>query len=162
MPLDAPFTLGPFTVDADGRLAPGTPDRFPAFRVAWRGHVVQACLTTAGPAGGTLALQAMLGRVPSTGRAGGAGTPPREAAFAALRALPGTLPPGWTLGLLPDHRIVAEARIQIGLPASAEDLVAELTLFLLRLAPYFDLLAEGVGVELVGNGPAAFGSAQTG
>ena len=40
MPLDAPFRLGPFIVDADGRLSPGTPEPFPSFRVAWRGHVV--------------------------------------------------------------------------------------------------------------------------
>ena len=155
MQINAPFTLGPFIVDADGRLSPSTPDRFPSFRVAWRGHVVQARLTSAGHEGGTLALQAMLGRVPSTGRPGGPGTLPRQTAFAAVRALPNTLPPNWKLGLLPDHRIVAEAQIQLKLPTSADDLVTELTLFVLRLAPYVYLLAEGVGVEHVEHGTAA-------
>lgn len=155
MQFDAPFTLGPFLVNGDGRLSPGTPDRFPSFRVVWRDHVVQARLTTASPEGGTLALQAMLGRVPSTGRPDGPATLPRQTAFAVLRALPETLPPDWKLLLLPDHRIMAEATIRLALPTSAEDLVNELTLFLLRLAPYLDLLAEGVGVEPVVNAATA-------
>ena len=152
MPLDAPFKLGPFTVDAGGRLTPTGPDRFPSFRLAWRGHVVQARLNAAGPDGGTLVLLATLGRVPSTGRAESPGTLPREAAFATLRALPGALPAGWKVGLRPDHRIVAEARIDLALPTSAETLVSELTLFLLRLAPCFDLLEEGTGVERIAHG----------
>ena len=113
MPLDAPFKLGPFTVDSDGGLTPSTPDRFPSFRVAWRGHVVQARLTAAEPEGGTLALQAVLGRVPSTGRAEAPGTLPRQAAFAAVRALPATLPAGWRVALRPDHCIVAEAEVNL-------------------------------------------------
>ena len=161
MPLDAPFKLGPFLVDGDGRLSPSTPDKFPSFSVLWRGHVVQARLTAAGPEGGDLALQAMLGRVPSTGRPGGAGTLPRQVAFATLRALPETLPAGWKLRLLADHRIVAEAQIHISLPASAEELVSELTLFLLHIAPYFDLLAEGVGVEPPEQGGAASDGGRT-
>ncbi len=158
MRLDVPFTLGPFLVNGNGRLSPGTPERFPSFRVTWRDHVLHARLTDAGPEGGTLALQAVLGRVPSTGRPGGPGTLPRQTAFAALRALPETLPPGWKLVLLADHRIVAQALIQLALPTSAEELVSELTLFLLRLAPYLDLLAEGVGVERVVNAAAAPGA----
>ena len=85
MLLDAPFRLGPFIVDADGRLCPSTPERFPSFCVAWRGQVARARLTATGPDGGTLALQTVLGRVPSTGRPEGAGALPRRAAFAAMR-----------------------------------------------------------------------------
>ena len=161
MPLDAPFRLGPFRVDADGRLSPGAPELFPSFRVAWRGQGVQARLTAAGPQGGILALRAILGRVPSTGRPEGAGAVPRQAAFAAVRTLPGTLPPGWKVALLPDHRILAEAQKHLLLPTSAEDLVTELTLFLLRLAPYLDLLAEGVGIEPAGEGGVRTGSLNT-
>ncbi len=142
MPLDAPFKLGPFTVDSDGGLTPSTADRFPSFRVAWRGHVVQARLTAADPEGGTLALHAVLGRVPSTGRAEAPGTLPRQAVFAAVRALPGVLPAGWRARLRPDHCIVADAEVNLPLPTSAANLVTELTLFLLRLDPYFDLLAD--------------------
>ena len=161
MLLDAPFRLGPFIVDADGRLCPSTPERFPSFCVAWRGQVARARLTATGPDGGTLALQTVLGRVPSTSRPEGAGALPRRAAFAAMRALPGTLPPGWTVGLLPDHRIVAEAQTHLLLPTGVEDLVSELARFLLRLAPYLELLAEGVGIEPVGDGAAAPGSLKT-
>jgi hypothetical protein len=157
MPLDAPIKLGPFTVDSDGRLMPSTPELFPSFRVVWRDHVVQARLTAAGPQGGTLALQAVLGRVPSTGRAEAPGTLPRQAAFATLRALPATLPSGWRTGLWPDHRIMVEADINLVLPTSAENLVTELTLFLLRLVPYFDLLTEVAGVEPVRPVPGAAG-----
>jgi hypothetical protein len=147
MPLDAPLKLGPFSVDSNGRLTPSTPDRFPSFSVTWRGHVVLARLTDAGADDGTLALQAVLGRVPSTGRPDAPGKLPREAAFATLRGLQRTLPRDWKLGLRPDHRIVAETQVTLGLPTSADDLVTQLTLFLLRLAPYLDLLDEGVGVE---------------
>ena len=37
MPFDTPFSLGPFTVDAEGRLAPGSQEDFPSFSVVWRG-----------------------------------------------------------------------------------------------------------------------------
>ncbi len=147
MPLDAPFKLGPFTVDTDGRLTPSTPERFPSFRVAWRGHVVQARLTSVEPEGGTLVLRAGLGRVPSTGRPEAPGTLPRQAVFATVRALPGLLPAGWKVRLRPDHCIVAETEINLALPASAGELLTELTLFLLRLAPFLDLLAEGGEIE---------------
>jgi hypothetical protein len=103
----------------------------------------------------------MLGRVRSTGGPERAETLPRQAAFAAMRALPGTLPPGWKVGLLPDHRILAEAQKPLFLPTGADDLVTELTLFLLRLAPYLDLLAEGVGVEGIEDGCATPGNLKT-
>jgi hypothetical protein len=147
MPLDSSLTLGPFIVDADGRLSPCTPDRFPAFSVIWRGHLVQARLAAADGHAGTLVLQAALGRVPSTGRAEAPGTVPRQIAFATLRALPAALPEGWRLALRPDHRIFAEAQLPIDLPVGAAELLTDLTLFLLRLSPFLDLLEEGVGVE---------------
>jgi hypothetical protein len=161
MPLDAPFRLGPFTVDQDGRLTPSTPERFPSFRVAWRGHVVQARLSAAGPKGGTLTLLVGLGRVPSTGRAEAPGTLPREAAFATVRALPGLLPAGWQAALLPDHRMVAETAINLALPTGAENLLTELSLFLLRLEPIFDLLAEDGSLEPVEAGSAAAAGERT-
>ena len=159
MPLYAPFMLGPFVIDGDGRLAPSAPNHFPSFRVAWRGHTVQARLATAGPQGGALALNAVIGRVASTGPAEAPVTFPRQAAFATVRALHGMLQAGWRVSLLPDHRIVAEAQVQIDLPTAAEDLVKELTLFLLRLNPYLDLFAEGLGVEAVADGNLAPGLA---
>jgi hypothetical protein len=147
MALCVPLRLGPFIMDPEGRLTPSTPEQFPSFRVTWRGHEVEARLTAVTPHGGTLTLQAVLGRVRSTGRPAAPETLPREGAFAAVRALPETLPPGWKLGLLPDHRILAEAHRPVALPTGAEDLVSELALFVLRLDPYLDLLAEAAGVE---------------
>ena len=49
MPFDAPFMLGPFAVDAEGRIAPRDPDAMPAFFFRWRGRVVRARLRQAGP-----------------------------------------------------------------------------------------------------------------
>ena len=161
MLFDAPFRLGPFIVDADGRLTPTTPQQFPAFHIAWHGLVVHARLASTGPQGGALALRTVLGRVPSTGRPEAAEILPRQTAFATLRALPPTLPPGLTVELLPDHRVLTQAQTQLSLPTSAENLLTELTLFLLRLAPYLDLLAEGVGIEPAGDGTGVLGSVNT-
>jgi hypothetical protein len=147
MPLDTPLTLGPFSVDHEGRLAPSTPDRFPAFRLRWRQQDVTARLASSEGDRGTLALATVLGRVPSTGPEQAPATAAREAAFATLRALPGTLPPGWRLALRPDHRITLEAQTELALPASAASLLTEVTLFLLRLGPYLDLLAEAPAFE---------------
>jgi hypothetical protein len=147
MPLDTPLTLGPFKVDREGRLAPSTPDQFPAFRVQWRRRDVTARLASSEGTRGTLALEAVLGRVPSTGPMQAPATAAREAAFATLHALPRTLPPGWRLALRPDHRIALEAHIALDLPTSAASLLTEVTLFLLRLAPYLDLLAEARAFE---------------
>ena len=161
MLLSAPLRLGPFIVDAEGGLAPSMPDRFPSFRIAWRGHAVRARLTAATEQGGVLALGTVLGRVRSTGAPEAPETLPRRIAFAAMRALRGSLPPGWTLALLPDHRILAEARQCLALPTSAETLLTELTVFVMRLEPYLELLAEGVGIEPVADGPAAPGMPNT-
>ena len=63
-PFTAPFTLGPFLVDPEGRLSPG-PERTPGFTVRWRERVMHARLEA--PAG--LRLQMALGRVPSSASA---------------------------------------------------------------------------------------------
>lgn len=148
MPLDVPLTLGPFVVDPTGGLSPSTPESFPSFRLRWRGHQIQARLA-AGRKDGALALHAVLGRVRSTGRPEISRAQPRQLAFAMLRTLPHVLPPDWTVTLMPDHTIATEAHIQLSLPTRAEVLLTELTLFLFRLAPYLDLLAEGAGMESV-------------
>ncbi len=161
MPFDAPFRLGPFTVDASGRLSPGTAEHFPSFHLRWRGQAVHARLVRQEAGGGILALRAVLGRVRSTGQPQSPATQPRQSAFAALRALPPLLPEGWSAGLLPDHRVWLEAQERIPLPAAVEHLVARLALFLLRLAPYLDWLAEGAGFEKVASGDDSGGSRNT-
>ena len=140
MPFDAPFMLGPFLVDAQGRLAPRDPEALPAFLVRWRGRLIRARLRPSQSDLGRLLLRSVLGRVPST--ADGADPALRPNSFAALRCLPRNLPAGWCLSLLPDHSVVLEAGADLPLPITASGLVAKLTSFLLRLGPYLDLLEE--------------------
>jgi hypothetical protein len=151
MPMHTPFPLGPFLVDAEGRLAPRDQDAFPAFNFLWRGRSVRAQMThLEEPEDGRLKLQTVLGRVPST-RAGDA-TGARPQSFASLRAIRRGLPAAWQVRLLPDHRALLEAEAGIALPITAIGLVTELTRFLLMLGPYLDLLDEG-GLTEVASSP---------
>lgn len=155
MPFDAPFMLGPFSVDAEGRLAPRDPDALPAFLFCWRGRVIRARLRPGQPRHGRLLLRSVLGRVPSTGDS--ADPARRTQSFVALHWLPGSLPPHWHLSLLPDHRALLEAETEVTLPTTASGLLSELTGFLLALAPYLDVLDElGIGPsEVAGAGGRA-------
>lgn len=141
MPLDAPFRLGPFTVDSEGWLTPTLPDGFPGFSVIWRDRVVSLRLVAPpeGAASGWLDLRVMLGRVPSTADAP---SQSRAAAIALLHGLPTQLPADCKLGLLADHRVVLEARTALAFPTSASLLVTAVVGLLLELAPYFDVLDE--------------------
>ena len=150
MPLDAPFRLGPFTVDTEGLLTPSGPDSFPSFRVRWQGRTVQARLTSPPatlPGEGKLELQARLGRVPSTADADPAQSLlRREHIFTELHDLASLLPAGWHLCLGPDHGITLDRPHPLNLPTSAVQLVTEVTLFLLALGPYLELL-DAAGVD---------------
>ncbi len=148
MPLDSPFVLGPFTVDARGRLRPTEAEPLPTFALCWRGCTVEAALRQSGdgPDVAVMALRAGAGRVPSTAAGGSTG---RAAVFAALVAMPGLLPPGWRLLLLPDHRLELVAEAGLAMPATAAELLCAVTGFLLAAAPYLDLFGEA-GVETVG------------
>jgi hypothetical protein len=157
MPLDSLLTLGPFTVDEAGRLAPGSPDRFPAFQVIWRGRKIHVRMARASGAG-RLAVEVALGRVPSTGgpsagRQAEASQTVRASVFAIIAALPHTLPEGWTMRLLPDHTLRLAASLDLDLPSTASELLTGLTVFLLALAPYLDLADEG-GLDAGCAGPA--------
>ena len=142
MPLDAPFELGPFRVEEDGALALARPDSLPRFRLQWRGVRVEARIEAGGQYA-LLQLEAIPGRVPSTA-AGDAAA--RDVVFSTLRGLPGALPPGWRMALQPDHRVALQASRSLALPTTACTLLVEVTMFLLTLAPYLDLLADA-GVE---------------
>jgi hypothetical protein len=140
MPFDAPFKLGPFTVDSGGRISPGDPEAAPAFLFRWRDRVVRARLGQAGAADGQLSLQGIIARVAST-----AGTPDetlRPRSFALVRWLEKSVPAAWQVRLLADHRVWLETETRIGLPITAAALITEITRFLLELAPYLDLLDE--------------------
>jgi len=152
MSLDTPFRLGPFIVDQHGRMEPGDPGHFPVFNLSWRGVQVRAHLDPGDPAGasGRLAFSTIVGRVPSTAGGGtAAGNAARRAeAFELVRGLMRVVAAEWRVSLLADHRIAVEARRELALPASAVDLLTQVTCFLLDLAPYLDLLDE---VELTGD-----------
>lgn len=138
MPLHAPFTLGPFLVDADGRVTQRLPDQPPAFVVRWRGRSVRAQMLGINGTEGKLTMQTVLGRVPSSVTAFGE----RPRSFALLRGLRRGLPGPWTLRLLADHRAVLEAETAITLPSTAVGLVTEVTRFLMSMSPYLDLMDE--------------------
>src|SRR5579872_6933378 len=123
MPFDAPFQLGPFTVDSEGRLSPGEPHAAPAFLFRWRDRVVRARLAQADVGDGRLRLQATIGRVAST-----AGTPDdtlRPRSFALLRWLERAMPAAWQVSLLADHRVRLEIETRIALPITAAALLTE-------------------------------------
>lgn len=154
MPFDAPFMLGPFAVDALGRLSPRGPDDLPGFFFRWRGRMVRAKFEQSDPLRGRLVLSATLGRVPST--AGPRDPDNRRQSFQLLHLLPQVMPEPWRVLLLPDHRVQLEADSQVTLPITATDLLVELTRFVLELVPYLDLLDEaGIGAAPGESGKAS-------
>src|ERR1051326_4257950 len=143
MPFKEPFVLGPFVVDAEGRLSPARPDVSPGFSIRWQGRVVHARLIQHDPVDGSLYIRSSLGRIPST-----ASDPAtRLACFAILRNLMGSLPATWTARLLPDHQPQLEVETTVNLPITVTNLVTELELFSLILSPYLDRLDQsGAGL----------------
>ena len=67
-----------------------------------------------------------------------AGTP-IEQTLAMLKDVPGQLPSGWRLRLMPDHRPRLDRDVRIPLPVTVSGLVAELSAFLLELSPWLEL-----------------------
>ena len=137
---DKPLTLGPFHVGASGALDPISADSAPRFTCRWRDRTVHARMLPGEQSDWLLRLRAPLTRVPSSARASEAAR--RLASFALLRDLPATMPHGWRIGLAADHRVVLEAERRAKLPLTATALISEITLFLLALAPYLDVLDE--------------------
>ncbi len=129
-----PIPLGPFVIEPEGRLQLRGVEAKPAFWFLWQGHRVDAKL---GPGGVTLNM--LIGRIPSTIRQ----PEVREPAFALLRALPATLPEGWTMRLTPEHTIRVQAFDTVALPATIAGLVEPLVRFLLRVSPYMEVIQKG-------------------
>ena len=137
MSFGAPLTLGPFQVNCDGGLSPMSADNFPAFNVIWMGRQIWATMNEAD--GGGLALSVVAGRVPSTARAT---DDRRREVLRAVGQLPALLPSDWTLQLHADHRVALASQVTVTLPSTVTELVTALTLFLLTLGPYLELLDE--------------------
>ena len=145
MRFDAPFKLGPFSVDSTGRLSPGDPTAAPAFLFRWRGRVVHARLDQADAETGRLTAQVTLARVRSTASAVEETLRPRS--FALVHWLGRRLPPTWRVALLADHRVWLETDMSIILPITAVGLITEIACFALDLTPYLDLMDE-IGLTL--------------
>jgi len=153
MSIDKPFRLGPFIVDERGWLTPEAPESFPSFSVRWRDRVLHVrrapiCRATGR---GSLAVRAVLGRIPSTA---GPDRARRAEAFSTLRGLPPLLPAGWEVSLFADHRVGLDLEAGLELPATATALVTAITLLLLELAPYLDVLDAAGIVAVPGAGMA--------
>lgn len=153
MPFELPNSLGPFSIDDQGRITPRTGEEMPHFLFQWRDRKVSARLVH-GNGDGRLLLSAWLGRVPSS--ADPMAGERRLASFSTLRGLLEVLPGEWRVRLLPDHQVCLDAEMALSWPASAVALMAELTQFLLALAPYLDLLDEEAVLE-----PACAGMARS-
>jgi hypothetical protein len=145
MPFNEPFVLGPFSIDADGRLSPTRQDVLPGFSVRWRGRTIHARLARNDTSEeGRLYIQSSLGRIPST-----ASDPAtRVACFAMIRGLMPELPETWRVRLLPDHQPQLEAEAAVALPITVTNLVTELASFLLEVSPFLDLMDQA-GVRVV-------------
>ncbi len=145
MPLARETRLGPFKVDRQGLLSPSSPNLFPRFAVVWRNRLVQAQMHQPDPTNakqGTLSLLAQVGRVPSTGGPANISAD-RGTSLGVLRQLPRLMPKGWSLRVMADHSVVVEADQVLSLPVSAINLVTQMSLFLLALQPYLDVLDDG-------------------
>jgi len=135
-----PLTLGPFHVGAGGALEPMSADAAPKFTCRWRNRTVHIRMLPSDQSDWRLEMRAPLTRMPSSARASEAAR--RLASFALLRDLPATMPDGWRIGLAADHRVVLEAERRARLPLTATSLIGEITLFLMALSPYLDVLDE--------------------
>ncbi len=132
---EAPLPIGPFLIEADGRLSLRAPQTRPGFSFSWRNTSFTVKLDDAGQ----MELRAIGGRIPSTSDGRGR----RDGALEVLRALPTCLPPAVRLSLLPDHRIQVETDFTHGWPTTAASLIAPIVAMLMRVAPVLDLLREG-------------------
>lgn len=161
MAFGLPTSLGPFLIDGQGRIAPRAGEDMPHFLFQWRDRRVSARLVD-GQGDGRLLLSACLGRVPSSADPGAVDR--RNASFGILRNFLDVLPGEWRVRLMPDHQVRLDTEVALTWPASAVELMAELTRFLLALAPYLDLLDEADVLEPVvaaSGAPAAGGTMRT-
>ena len=152
MPLDTPFCLGPFAVDAQGRLRPRRPGVAPGFVVRWCGRPIHARLDQFETQACRLLVQVILGRIPSTANAAAGSSRPYS--FNLLHDLRRGMPADWYMRLLPDHRVLLEAQDTTPSHMTASGLITQMTVLLLVLAPYLDVLDDARIVNAAGPGIA--------
>ncbi len=129
----APMPLGPFLVEDGGRLTFRTKETQPSFSFQWRNRRFAVRLHDQ-----RLHFAAPIGRIPSTS----AGVGRRDGALALLAALRRALPQGWTMQLLPDHRLQLETEQIMEWPATVAALLTPIIALVLRAAPVLDLIEE--------------------
>jgi hypothetical protein len=126
-------------------------DNFPAFNVTWMGR--QIWVTLNDDDGGSLALRLVVGRVPSTASRI---DDRRREVLRIIGQLHALLPDGWNVQMYADHRVALASQIAITMPSTITEMVTALTVFLLTLGPYLELL-DGAGLA----SPARAGVANT-
>ena len=131
--LSGVLTLGPFIVQESGRLLLRSEEADATFWFIWKGRRVDAGLAEDG-----VSLSITIGRTPSSA----CGPAAREPCFALLHALPGTLPPGWSLLLTPEHTVRMQGVEPMAWPATVADLVERLVRFLVSASPYLEVAEE--------------------
>ncbi len=131
--ISSPMPLGPFLVEEGGRLTFRIKDTQPGFSFQWRNRRFAVRL-----ADRKLYFAAPVGRVPSTS----AGATRRDGALALLACLRQSLPSGWVMRLLPDHRIQIETEQILEWPATVAALMTPIIALVLCAAPVLDLIDE--------------------
>jgi hypothetical protein len=129
------FRLGPFKVDAAGRLFPGSEGMRPGFGFRWRGRPVEVRLDER-----SIDLRTSVGLLPST-----ADSPVcqlRAEALAVVRWISRQLMGGWRVRVRPDYSVHLETEISLAEPATAAVLIAEITQLILAVDPLLLLFDE--------------------
>lgn len=139
-PLPTTLHIGPFHVGLDGQLMPAGTEAPVRFHFRWRGRRIQAEL---GPLR-RLHLSVLAARVPYSAE-DAARRPAVLAAFLALRA---AVAPSLSAVLTAAHELRLEQTASLE-ATTASRLVTALTLFVLQVDPYFDLVEEA-GATLLG------------
>ena len=138
MAFTEPHRLGPFFVDAEGRLSPAEQGTTPGFSVQWHGRVIHARLVWGDTPQGSLSIKCDLGRIPSTANDPAA----RAESLAFVRGLITRLPDEWQPRLMSDHQLHVALLTQVLLPIMVTELVTELAAFMLDLTPYLDMIDD--------------------
>jgi|BEDMetMinimDraft_2_1075160.scaffolds.fasta_scaffold01332_2 hypothetical protein len=136
--IETPLILGPFLVESDGTLRPREKERAVRFSFRWRAYPFFARLEEE-----SLALEARLGRLPSSAEGDGA---VRRGFFERFPTLRHLVPAPWTVSLTPSHTVTLNAPLTLPLPARISGLLTLLGAEVLRLAPYLELF-ESCGLS---------------
>lgn len=144
MALDRPVRVGPFLVDENGGITPPR-DHDARFTLRWRGCVMHAALRAVegtaeeAPERIELRMLAVLGRVPSSAETSGEA---RNQVLTMLREANREAAGALRLGLSADHRVMMRECRDLAPPLTSRSLMAEVTGFVLGVAPYLDFAAE--------------------